>query len=117
MSDEAIEDITTETGNDTTAPAADAEPAKGRCCKGKGGCRCHGHGEAGEAGKRCPIRRCPIKAFACRGGRDGEPIDAIGAAISVAVMAATVVLSVYAQYVLTKWAVKAAVRETGHGRR
>ncbi|MBT1172470.1 hypothetical protein JS528_03655 [Bifidobacterium sp. MA2] len=109
MSDEAIENTITATDETAAEPVEDACGCKG---DGKDGCRCKGHGP-----KRCPIRRCPVKALTLKGnGKDGESCNALGAAVSVVIMAATVALSVYAQYVLTKWAVKDAVREMGHGR-
>ncbi|WP_055426718.1 hypothetical protein [Bifidobacterium aesculapii] len=66
----------------------------------------------------CPVkRRCPmLKLFAVGGAGNGEPADCkanvVAGIVSLAATTALVVVSSYAQYVLTKWAVKAALKET-----
>lgn len=65
---------------------------------------------------QCPVkRRCPMRALfagrdAAEEARDGKA-DVIAGAVTLAITAALVVVTYYSQYVLTKWAVKAALKE------
>lgn len=62
---------------------------------------------------QCPVkRRCPMRAlFAGRDAGDGKA-DVVAGAVTLAITAALVVATYYSQYLLTKWAVKAALKET-----
>ena len=62
---------------------------------------------------QCPVkRRCPMRAlFAGRDSGDGKA-DVVAGAVTLAITSALVVATYYSQYLLTKWAVKAALKET-----
>lgn len=85
-------------------------------------------GSADAASPQCPVkRRCPMRALFAGVGRtgrfgrferdrDGEAADGkadvVAGAVTLAITAALVVATYYSQYLLTKWAVKAALKET-----
>lgn len=67
---------------------------------------------------QCPVkRRCPMRALFAGAGRSGRDAgdgkaDVVAGAVTLAITAALVVATYYSQYLLTKWAVKAALKET-----
>lgn len=77
---------------------------------------------------QCPVkRRCPMRTLFAVAGRTGRfgrserdtageagdgKVDAVAGAVTLAITAALVVATYYSQYLLTKWAVKAALKET-----
>lgn len=77
---------------------------------------------------QCPVkRRCPMRTLFAGAGRTGRfgraerdtageagdgKADVVAGAVTLAITSALVVATYYSQYLLTKWAVKAALKET-----
>lgn len=63
--------------------------------------------------KGCPVKgRCPVrKLFAAAEDGDAKA-NAVAGAVTLAVMCGLIVATYYSQFVLTKWAVKSALKET-----